>query len=119
VGSNIFNILCVLGISGLVSPVPLLAGPQLAQLDIPVMLAVALLCVPFFFAGAILNRIEGMLFLSAYVAYTWYLVALTLKLEYLAQLQNYILYGLVPVIVAYVIFSLFNDFRQRRNQTAS
>ncbi len=48
VGSNIFNILCVLGISGLVSPVPLLVGDQLAQMDIPVMLAVALLCVPYF-----------------------------------------------------------------------
>ena len=37
VGSNIFNILCVLGLSGLVSPVPLLAGAQMAALDIPVM----------------------------------------------------------------------------------
>lgn len=118
VGSNIFNILCVLGLSGLVSPVPLLAGAQMAALDIPVMLAVALLCVPFFFAGAILNRIEGALFLAAYVAYTWYLVALTLKLDYLPQLQDYILYGLVPVIGVYVVFSLLHDFRQRRQQAA-
>lgn len=118
VGSNIFNILCVLGLSGLVSPIPLVAGEQMSQLDIPVMLAVALLCVPFFFAGAILNRIEGVLFLAAYVAYTWYLVALTLKLDYLPQLTNYILYGLVPVIGVYVVFSLLNDFRQRRQQAA-
>ncbi|WP_348729312.1 calcium/sodium antiporter [Rheinheimera texasensis] len=118
VGSNIFNILCVLGLSGLVSPIPLVAGEQMSQLDIPVMLAVALLCVPFFFAGAILNRIEGALFLAAYVAYTWYLVALTLKLDYLPQLTNYILYGLVPVIGVYVVFSLLNDFRQRRQQAA-
>lgn len=116
VGSNIFNILCVLGLSGLVSPVPLLAGAQMAALDIPVMLAVALLCVPFFFAGAILNRIEGALFLAAYVAYTWYLIALTLKLDYLQQLQDYIVYGLVPVIGVYVVLSLLNDFRQRRQQ---
>ncbi|ALZ77760.1 sodium:calcium antiporter [Rheinheimera sp. F8] len=119
VGSNIFNILCVLGLSGLVSPVPLLAGAQMAALDIPVMLAVALLCVPFFFAGAILNRIEGALFLAAYVAYTWYLVALTLKLDYLPQLQDYIVYGLIPVIGVYVVLSLLNDFRQRRKQVAS
>lgn len=119
VGSNIFNILCVLGLSGLVSPIPLVAGEQMSQLDIPVMLAVAFLCVPFFFAGAILNRIEGALFLSAYIAYTWYLVALTLKLDYLPQLQDYIVYGLIPVIAVYVVLSLLNDFRQRRNQTAS
>lgn len=119
VGSNIFNVLCVLGLSGLVSPIPLVAGEQMSQLDIPVMLAVALLCVPFFFAGAILNRIEGALFLTAYVAYTWYLVALTLKMEYLPQLQDYIVYGLIPVIGVYVVLSLLNDFRQRRNQATS
>ena len=119
VGSNIFNVLCVLGLSGLVSPIPLVAGEQMSQLDIPVMLAVALLCVPFFFAGAILNRIEGALFLAAYVAYTWYLVALTLKMDYLPQLQDYIVYGLIPVIGVYVVLSLLNDFRQRRKQVAS
>ncbi|MFN6263472.1 MAG: calcium/sodium antiporter [Chromatiaceae bacterium] len=119
VGSNIFNVLCVLGLSGLVSPIPLVAGEQMSQLDIPVMLAVALLCVPFFFAGAILNRIEGALFLTAYVAYTWYLVALTLKMDYLPQLQDYIVYGLIPVIGVYVVLSLLNDFRQRRKQVAS
>jgi len=45
-------------------------------------------------------------------------VALTLKLEYLPQLQDYILYGLVPVIVVYVVLSLLHDFRQRRQQAA-
>lgn len=113
VGSNIFNILCVLGISGLVSPVPLLVGDQLAQLDIPVMLAVALLCVPFFFAGAILNRIEGALFLVCYAAYTWYLIALALQHSYQQQLQDGIMYGLVPVVLLYVMLSLLHDFRQR------
>lgn len=118
VGSNIFNILCVLGLSGLVSPIPLVAGAQMSQLDIPVMLAVAMLCVPFFFAGAILNRIEGALFLCAYVAYTWYLVALALQLGYLPQLQHYIVYGLLPVIVIYGLWSLAHDFRKRRSSSA-
>lgn len=119
VGSNIFNILCVLGLSGMVSPTPLLAGEQMSTLDIPVMLAVALLCVPFFFIGAVLNRVEGALFLLAYVAYTWYLVALALKLDYLAQLQDYILYGLVPLIVVYVVIGLALDLRKRGQQSAA
>lgn len=117
VGSNIFNILCVLGLSGLVSPTPLLAGAQLSQMDIPVMLAVAALCVPLFFAGAILNRIEGALFLTLYVAYTWFLVAMALQKPYLQQLQEGILYGLVPLVIAYVLVSLAWDFRKKR-QTA-
>lgn len=114
VGSNIFNILCVLGLSGLVSPTPLLAGEQMSQIDIPVMLAVAALCVPLFFAGAILNRIEGALFLTLYVAYTWFLVAMALQKPYLPQLQEGILYGLVPLVIAYVLVSLAWDFRKKR-----
>lgn len=113
VGSNIFNILCVLGLSGLVSPTPLLAGAQMTAIDIPVMVAVALLCVPFFFAGAILNRIEGALFLICYAAYTWFLVALALKLDYLASLQDAIVYGLAPVVLGYVVISLALDLRHR------
>ena len=117
VGSNIFNILCVLGISGLVSPTPLLAGAQMASLDIPVMLAVAVLCLPFFFAGATLNRVEGALFLTAYAAYTWYLIALSLQHPYLAQLQDGILYALVPAIGVYAVIALLLDLRKRQLAT--
>ncbi len=109
VGSNIFNILCVLGISGLVSPLPLLAGEQMAMVDIPVMVGVALLCVPLFFIGSVLNRIEGLLFMLLYIAYTWYLVAMALKEAYLPDLQQGILYGLLPVVVFYVVVSFIHD----------
>ncbi len=114
VGSNIFNILCVLGISGLVSPVPLLAGVQLAGFDIPVMLGVAVLCAPLFFVGAILNRIEGFLFFTLYVAYVWVLIAMALSLGYLPQLQTGVMYGLVPIVLLYVLISLAHDWRKRR-----
>jgi cation:H+ antiporter len=109
VGSNIFNILCVLGLSGLVSPIPLLAGEQMAMVDIPVMVGVALLCVPLFFIGSVLNRIEGLLFMLLYIAYTWYLVAMALKESYLPDLQQGILYGLLPAVVLYVVASFIHD----------
>jgi cation:H+ antiporter len=113
VGSNIFNILCVLGLSGLVSPTPLLAGEQLAQLDIPVMLGVALLCLPLFFTGAVVDRIEGGIFLTLYVAYLWYLVARTLEQPYLPTLQNGIVLGLLPLVLVYIIYSLWHSLRRR------
>lgn len=109
VGSNIFNVLCVLGISGLVSPVPLLAGDQMALVDIPVMVGVAVLCVPLFFIGSVLNRIEGLLFLLLYVAYTWYLIAMALKEPYLADLQQGIMYVLLPAVLLYVVASFVHD----------
>lgn len=113
VGSNIFNILCVLGISGLVSPTPLLAGAQLASFDIPVMLGVAVLCVPLFFVGAMLNRIEGFFFLALYTGYVWILIAMALSLGYLSTLQSVVFYGLLPIVVLYVLISFIQDWRKR------
>lgn len=114
VGSNIFNILCVLGLSGLVSPVPLEAGQQLAQIDLPVMLGVAVLCMPLFFTGATLNRLEGALFLALYLAYVGYMVAVALSYTYLPILQVAILYGLIPLIVLIVLISLSADLYRRK-----
>lgn len=119
VGSNIFNILCVLGLSGLVSPEPLLASMQMATLDLPVMLGVALLCLPLFFVGASLTRAEGGLFLTLYVAYVWYLIALTLNLGYLASLQSGIIYGLIPLVVIYVAALLSLDLMRKRKGAGS
>ena len=74
VGSNIFNILAVLGLSGLASPAGLPVSGALAAFDIPVMIAVAVACLPIFASGATIARWEGALFLFFYVAYTSYLV---------------------------------------------
>lgn len=113
VGSNVFNILCVLGLSGLVSPTPLLAGEQLAMLDMPVMLGVAILCVPFFFTGAILDRIEGGIFLLLYVAYLSYLIGLALTQPYLPTLQSGMFFGLLPLVLMYIAYSLWHSLRRR------
>lgn len=113
VGSNIFNILCVLGLSGLVSPTPLLAGEQLAMLDIPVMLGVAILCVPFFFTDAMVDRIEGGMFLLLYVAYLSYMIGLSLTQPYLPTLQSGIVFGLLPLVLIYIAYSLWHSLRRR------
>jgi len=74
VGSNIFNLLCVLGLASLVSPLAIAVSPNALAFDFPVMIAVALACLPIFFSGYSINRWEGLLFLAYYVAYTLYLV---------------------------------------------
>lgn len=116
VGSNIFNILCVLGISGLVSPIPLSVGAQLAQIDVPVMVGVAVLCVPLFFCGAVLSRTDGILFLTVYIGYVWYLIAKALTLDYLPALQNGLLYGLLPIVLLYVTAVLAKEGYQCKRQ---
>lgn len=74
VGSSIFNICSVLGISSLVSGGALTIVPSLIAVDIPVMIGVALICLPFFRAGYVLTRLNGAVFLAAYVLYLVYLV---------------------------------------------
>ena len=114
VGSNIFNILAVLGLSGLLSPTPLLASEQLSQIDFPVMVAVAVLCLPLFFLGSTLNRFEGFLFLLLYVAYVWFTIAIALSLPYLQDLQTVLIYGLAPLVGFYVLLCLINYLLRRR-----
>jgi cation:H+ antiporter len=74
VGSNTFNILAVLGISASVAPGDLLVPASLLAFDLPVMVAVAVACLPIFFTGHLIARWEGALFLAYYAAYTTYLV---------------------------------------------
>ncbi|MBF6623690.1 MAG: calcium/sodium antiporter [Pseudomonas stutzeri] len=74
VGSNIFNLLCVLGLASLVSPQAIAVSANALAFDFPVMIAVAVACLPIFFAGYTINRWEGLLFIAYYIAYTLYLV---------------------------------------------
>ena len=74
VGSNIYNILAVLGFAALLSPGGVAVAPAALDFDIPVMLAVAVACLPIFFTGHLIARWEGWLFFGYYVAYTLFLV---------------------------------------------
>lgn len=74
VGSNIFNILGVMGLSALVAREGVPVSDALLGFDVPVMIAAAIACLPVFFTGHIIARWEGGLFLAYYAAYTTYLL---------------------------------------------
>lgn len=75
-GSNIFNVLCVMGLTTLVSPHPMIVPEGMWTLDAWVMLGAALACVPLMFIGGRITRIEGALLLGLYVVYMGALYAL-------------------------------------------
>jgi cation:H+ antiporter len=68
VGSNIFNLLGIIGATALIAP--LSAPAQVVSFDIWVMAGVSVLLVPMMLSGARLGRIEALLFLLAYGGYT-------------------------------------------------
>nr|WP_280637494.1 MULTISPECIES: calcium/sodium antiporter [unclassified Paracoccus (in: a-proteobacteria)] len=72
VGSNIFNLLSILGLTALVAPLPI--PPEMLRLDLWVMLASSLLLAPFLFRGIPINRPVGAVFVLAYCAYVWVLL---------------------------------------------
>lgn len=66
-GSNIFNILGILGLTCAITPQRI--SPQVFALDIPVMIAVSIACIPIMRSGARISRGEGVLLLAGYAAY--------------------------------------------------
>lgn len=74
IGSNLFNLLAVLGLGSLLAPAGLAVAPGALSFDLPVMIAVAIATLPVFFNGYVIHRWEGALFLGYYLAYTIYLV---------------------------------------------
>lgn len=67
IGSNLFNLMAVLGISSVITPINVTEGAR--AFDLPFMLAVAVACLPIFVNGFVLKRWEGSVFLGYYVAY--------------------------------------------------
>jgi len=72
VGSNIFNILGILGVASLIKPI---ATPDINYIDSIVMIVMSLLLLPFIKSGFTLRRWEGGLLLAMYIGYVVYLLA--------------------------------------------
>lgn len=70
VGSNIFNILGILGVASIVSP---LHAPGVSTLDYVVMIGFTLLLIPLLYTGRVLHRIEGGALLALYGVYLFVL----------------------------------------------
>lgn len=68
-GSNIFNILGILGISALLQPLPMAA--RIISFDQWVMLGVTLVALLFLLTGKRLSRLEGAALLAGYIVYMW------------------------------------------------
>ncbi len=113
VGSNTFNILGCLGISGLASGgagLPL--APSLLSFDIWVMLAVCLACLPVFLTGREIARWEGGLFVGYYVAYVTYLILAAQQHDALPHFSSVMLGFVVPLTVVTLIVMLLRPPRQ-------
>jgi cation:H+ antiporter len=111
VGSNLFNILAVLGLTAVVSDGGVAVAYAALRFDIPVMVAAAVLCLPIFIGGRI-NRWEGGLFLAYYVAYTVYLLLDSSGHDALGRYSAIMLWFVVPGTVITLGIVTFRTIRR-------
>ena len=109
IGSNTFNILGVLGLTGIVAPASLAVAPSILTFDMWVMLAVAVACLPVFFSGRQIARWEGGVFFGYYCAYTAYLILMSQEHSALPMLSYAMLLFVVPITVVTIIASLIRQ----------
>jgi cation:H+ antiporter len=111
VGSSTFNLLGCLGLSGVLAGLlpgspGLTVAPSLLALDIWVMLAVALACLPIFLSGREIARWEGAVFLGYYVAYMAYVVLAAQQHAVLGPFSAVMMGFVVPITVVTLVVSL-------------
>ena len=114
VGSNIFNILAVLGAAAAAAPDGVAVSPAALRFDVPVMLAAALVCLPVFFTGGRISRWEGVLLLGYYAAYVAYLVLGASSHESLGAFSAAMVFFVLPGTVLGIAVSVFWAVRPRR-----
>jgi len=113
-GSCIFNLVCVLGISAMVAPSGLGVAPGLLSFDLPVMIAVSVACLPVLFTGHLIARWEGAMLLAYYVFYTTYLV-LTAQHHHAAEEFAWVMRTVViPLTVVTLAVVAWRELRPRR-----
>jgi cation:H+ antiporter len=105
VGSGLFNLLGVLGLSAAVAPGGIPVSEPVLWFDLPVMIAVAGACLPIFFTGYTIARWEGFLFLGYYVAYTTYLVLGATQHEALSTFSFAMGAFVVPLTIVTLVVS--------------
>ncbi len=115
VGSNIFNILSVLGLSSVVSPAGINVPQAALHFDIPVMIAIAVAALPVFFSGYRISRLNGAFFLLFYLAYLAYLFLYATEHDALDQYQTALLYYVAPITAMTLVFLVWRGFQYRRS----
>ncbi|WEN43820.1 Inner membrane protein YrbG [Thauera sp. GDN1] len=106
VGSNIFNILAVLGAAGIASGAGLPVSEAARNFDLWVMLAVAFACLPIMITGREIARWEGGVFLAYYAAYTAWLVLQAQQHAVLPAFSGIMLGYVMPLTVITIVVSI-------------
>jgi cation:H+ antiporter len=114
IGSCIFNLLLVLGLTLAVAPGGVPVPLPALYFDLPVMLATAVACLPIFLNGHTIYRWEGGLFLGYYAGYTCYLLLASSQHALLEPFSLLMLYFVMPLTVITLLIVVWRSMRAQR-----
>ncbi|MBN1655708.1 MAG: calcium/sodium antiporter [Deltaproteobacteria bacterium] len=116
VGSNIFNILGVLGFSAVAAPGGVAVSPAVLSFHLPVMVAVAVLCLPIFFTDMAVLRWEGGVLLGYFVLYTMYLLLRATDHHTLHEFTVLVKWVIIPITVLTLVAATIANLLERRGK---
>ncbi|MBE9079109.1 calcium/sodium antiporter [Romeria aff. gracilis LEGE 07310] len=119
VGSNIFNILIVLGLTSALSPTGISVSNTAITFDIPIMVAVSIMCFPIVFTGNSISRWEGGLLLSYYITYTIYLILHATDAESSIWVGAILRFVVVPLTLLVLGTMTWRSWRLKRQRRAA
>lgn len=115
IGSNLFNLLLVLGLATVLTPGGLLVKPGVLAFDLPVMVMVALLCWPILFTHQQISRWEGWLLLGYYGIYITYLVLSTAETPNYQNYRFLLSWATLPLLMLPLFGPLIAQLRHWRS----
>lgn len=113
IGSNILNLLAVLGVSGLFIQGSIPVQEILLHFDIPILIAVSLLFLPIFYTGHRLTRWEGGILLFFYISYIFYLYLSSTQNDLLSNFSFWMAYLVIPVIIVLIFTNALLEWKKR------
>ena len=118
IGSNIFNILCVMGCAAIIAPNGISAATEAVAIHIPVMLAAAVICLPIFFTDTKISRTEGILFLIYYAFYMTFQIVHQPASDLDHSLEKITIWIIVPATALILFLSIIKSRRTLTDLTA-
>lgn len=114
VGSNIFNLLGVLGVGALLAPNGISVSARVLQFDFLVMIFVALVSLPIFYIDNRISRVEGALLLGYYICYLAYILLQATRAPALPFTTWFIAIFVPLTFVALLVFAIRSSRSKRR-----
>ena len=116
VGSNIFNIMAIIGLTGIFAPNGIRVLPDALSFDIPVMIGVAVICFPIFYTQRMVSRWEGALLLLYYIIYSAFLIMRSSNSKFLPEFDSVILTFILPLTVLTLFILSYLSYRKQRKE---